>query len=603
MDMMNYTLERIANQTASYNFTDGRLIATNPSTPPPPFRASTEDIRVNVLWFASLIISLITSSFGMLVKQWMDDFLAVDIPEPQARLRLRHFRAPQIEAWMVYEIVACLPLLLHLSLGLFFVGLCYFTSAIHASVGHTTLPLVIGWTLCLFVSTALPIFFPRCPYKISLFRPTIALLHRTVSHLAGHKRWTSEGMHAQGLEEALSTDDTRSHASRDDFSSRPSSLVIQEDDLLRDRRTHLTKLHSVVSRTLRTYLSRMYTVVISALRDIPDEEKVLRDSAADLEIFASIDAMRANDEILHSIVVEELPLINPSMDQAVSFAIDVLSHRARTVAESERLLLEWPFRNSYPFDLVRTQARESILTILYRHIGPNREDWQVYGWDSMDSNLVSLQGKVALSLNKDQCTVLCALTMIISTIADSDSPTVDLPPHIIAFLRWYLNDRFNGPFICRNILYLMGWHCQDQNSHWTNIARLLVSLTKLATPLRLTTIARIRCFKSIQCLQITTPQDRLVSGFHLTWNYPHGFVPWNDWVIPDGAPTTLKSAVLRYLFNLVLADFRRVERSQEPSQELEALESQTPEMLHCVLRQFLIYDSRGTRKPNRSSTR
>ena len=233
----------------------------------------------------------------------------------------------------------------------------------------------------------------------------IALLHRTVSHLAGHKRWTSDGTHTQAQEETLSTDDPTSNAPRDDSSSRPSSLVIQEEDLLNNHRTRLTKLHSVVSQTLRTYLSRMYTVVISALRDTPDEEKVLRDSAADLEIFASIDAMRANDEILHSIVVEELPLIKPSMDQAVSFAIDVLSHRARTVAESERLLLEWPFRDSFPFDLVRTQARESILMILYRHIGPNREDWQVYGWDSMDSNLVSLQGKVLLSLNKDQCTV------------------------------------------------------------------------------------------------------------------------------------------------------------------------------------------------------
>ncbi|KAI0776463.1 hypothetical protein BC629DRAFT_1290537, partial [Irpex lacteus] len=164
--MMAYQLERIGNQTMSYNFTDGKLIATSISPPmPPPFQASPEDIRVNILWFSSLILSLMTASFGMLVKQWLREFLAVNVPSPQARLRIRHFREPQLRAWMVYEIVACLPLLLQLSLGLFFVGLCYFTSSVHESVGHTTLPLVVGWALFFFGATALPIFLPRCPYR------------------------------------------------------------------------------------------------------------------------------------------------------------------------------------------------------------------------------------------------------------------------------------------------------------------------------------------------------------------------------------------------------------------------------------------------------
>ncbi|KAI0776468.1 hypothetical protein BC629DRAFT_1290528, partial [Irpex lacteus] len=166
MAIMNYNLERIAMQTSSYNFTDGKLISTT-SLPisPPPFQASPEDIRVNILWFSSLILSLMTASFGMLVKQWLREFLAVEVPSPQARLRIRHFREPQLHTWKVFEIVACLPLLLQLSLGLFFVGLCYFTSSVHKSVGHTTFPLVVGWALFFFGATALPIFLPRCPYR------------------------------------------------------------------------------------------------------------------------------------------------------------------------------------------------------------------------------------------------------------------------------------------------------------------------------------------------------------------------------------------------------------------------------------------------------
>ena len=68
MVVMNYTLERIATQTVSYNYTDGKLISTTTLPALPPFQASAEDIRVYVLWFASLTLSLMTASFGMLVK-------------------------------------------------------------------------------------------------------------------------------------------------------------------------------------------------------------------------------------------------------------------------------------------------------------------------------------------------------------------------------------------------------------------------------------------------------------------------------------------------------------------------------------------------------
>ncbi|KAI0758425.1 hypothetical protein BC629DRAFT_1116949 [Irpex lacteus] len=125
--MILYSLDRIATQTAGYNMSGGNLVATSSLPPiPPPFRPADSNIRVNILWFASLIISLMTASFGMLVKQWLRESLAVEVPSPQARLRIRHFREPQIKHWKVYEIAACLPLLLQLSLGLFFVG--YVTS-------------------------------------------------------------------------------------------------------------------------------------------------------------------------------------------------------------------------------------------------------------------------------------------------------------------------------------------------------------------------------------------------------------------------------------------------------------------------------------------
>ncbi|KAI0089669.1 hypothetical protein BDY19DRAFT_889238, partial [Irpex rosettiformis] len=122
------TLRQIAAQTSSYEMRGAFLNSTAiPSPPlPVPFAPSSTNIRINVLWFASLLFSLIAASFGILVKQWLREYLTVQNPSPQARLRVRHLRYPQLAKWQIFEIAAFLPLLLQLSLGLFFIGLCYF---------------------------------------------------------------------------------------------------------------------------------------------------------------------------------------------------------------------------------------------------------------------------------------------------------------------------------------------------------------------------------------------------------------------------------------------------------------------------------------------
>ncbi|KAI0758610.1 hypothetical protein BC629DRAFT_1263259, partial [Irpex lacteus] len=148
----------------AYNSSSDPTIALA-SAVPPPFQPSPNDIRVNVLWFASLIFSLMTASFAILVKQWLREYLAVDNPSPHARLRICHYREPGLRTWKVFEIAAVLPLLQQLALALFFIGLCYFTASVHESVGDTSLPLVAGWAFCFTTVTMLPLFFPRCPYK------------------------------------------------------------------------------------------------------------------------------------------------------------------------------------------------------------------------------------------------------------------------------------------------------------------------------------------------------------------------------------------------------------------------------------------------------
>ena len=58
-------------QIAAQNFTSGHgfLNSTNPSPSSPFFEPPRWAIRVNVLWFTSLLLSLASASFGILVKQ------------------------------------------------------------------------------------------------------------------------------------------------------------------------------------------------------------------------------------------------------------------------------------------------------------------------------------------------------------------------------------------------------------------------------------------------------------------------------------------------------------------------------------------------------
>lgn len=243
-----------------------------------PFQPSSADIRVNVLWFASLIFSLMTASFGMLVKQWLREFLATENPSPQARLRIRHYRYPGLQQWKVFEIAAILPLLQQLALALFFIGLCYFTASVHASVGYTSLPLVAGWAFCVLIVTFLPTIFPRCPYKTALIRT----LHVRIAHL---------------LESC--------------------GRLLYSSRILRYFRDnyHLQ------------WLWRFYTSLARHLSK-HDERSVVKRDDADLDILADVDALQSNDELLGTSIFDALQQVrDPGWDDLMRFVRQVLGHR------------------------------------------------------------------------------------------------------------------------------------------------------------------------------------------------------------------------------------------------------------------------------------
>ncbi|KAI0776501.1 hypothetical protein BC629DRAFT_1290505, partial [Irpex lacteus] len=156
--IVSYPLLQDPNQASA------SMSMSTPSPPSSPFQPPITAIRINILWFASLVISLATASFAILVKQWLRAYMAFATASPQGQLRVRHFRRSGLIAWRVFGIASTLPLLLQISLALFFAGLCIFTWDVHPTLGKTTVPLVGAWAFLFLAVTIAPSFTAHCPY-------------------------------------------------------------------------------------------------------------------------------------------------------------------------------------------------------------------------------------------------------------------------------------------------------------------------------------------------------------------------------------------------------------------------------------------------------
>ncbi|KAF9032855.1 hypothetical protein BDZ89DRAFT_906467, partial [Hymenopellis radicata] len=114
--------ELLVVQRAIGNGSSVDLAPVSPS-PDSPFTPSWPYIVVNALWYTSLSLNLITALVASLVKQWMHQYMAAISGPPRDRCMIRQYRYDGYEKWGVPFITETLPSLMHLSLGLFFVGL------------------------------------------------------------------------------------------------------------------------------------------------------------------------------------------------------------------------------------------------------------------------------------------------------------------------------------------------------------------------------------------------------------------------------------------------------------------------------------------------
>ena len=147
-----------------------------PSTPPAPFpdfKPSASDIRVNVFWFMALIFSLSAALIATLVQQWVRDYMHIfqRYSDPLKRARLRQYLLEGSEGSYMLVGAEAVPGLPHVSLFLFFVGLCDVILNINTKVAVSTMtPIAITGLLYIFTTVA-PVINPQWPYRNSFSGP------------------------------------------------------------------------------------------------------------------------------------------------------------------------------------------------------------------------------------------------------------------------------------------------------------------------------------------------------------------------------------------------------------------------------------------------
>ncbi len=164
---------------------NGSSVDINPIVPSPdaPFHPAREIVWVNGLWYTSLSLSLVTALVASLAKQWLHQYMAMSSGSARERCLIRQYRCDGYYQWGIPFIIGALPVLLHMSLGLFFAGLTVYLVQLYFPLAILACSLA-GMTYAgYFASHVLSALNPQCPYKTPLSNVLFVLKHRALALL------------------------------------------------------------------------------------------------------------------------------------------------------------------------------------------------------------------------------------------------------------------------------------------------------------------------------------------------------------------------------------------------------------------------------------
>ncbi|KAI9447654.1 hypothetical protein H4582DRAFT_13338 [Lactarius indigo] len=179
----NALLTQISQQLVNISNFNGSPLASITAQSSQPFKPTASAVRVNVLWFLSLAISLNCALSATLMQQWARQYRELTQPRGVPH-KSGHIRAFIFDGLLRFgtlaRAVTPITRLLHISVFLFFAGLVEFLFPIYATVAFTTLGCISMFALPYAVLTILPNFYLNCPYGTPLSGVTWRLSQFTV---------------------------------------------------------------------------------------------------------------------------------------------------------------------------------------------------------------------------------------------------------------------------------------------------------------------------------------------------------------------------------------------------------------------------------------
>jgi hypothetical protein len=163
-------------------------ITTTSPPPYPTFEPSFSDIRVNAFWLVSLVCSLSAALLAILIQQWVRSYMQVfqryDHPLKRARFRQFFFEGSEGMRKSAKQV----PRLIHVSLFLFFLGLCDSMLNTNSTIGVTTIvPICLCGVFYLY-SVTTHLMDLQSPYKTLMSRPIFFLI-QTYQQLFRDRKW------------------------------------------------------------------------------------------------------------------------------------------------------------------------------------------------------------------------------------------------------------------------------------------------------------------------------------------------------------------------------------------------------------------------------
>lgn len=173
------------------------------------FTIPPEAVRINIVWFLSLIIALSAALIGILCKQWIREYQRDAPISNEEAFELRQLRHQSWEAWHVPDIISSTSILLQLALLLFFAGIVdLLWSRVHVTIIAAIVSVAVGISVLFilitiilpFVHDLIRVVLPDryivernnlipCAYRSPLSRVFVSF-----SHSLTHRRWLNNNL-------------------------------------------------------------------------------------------------------------------------------------------------------------------------------------------------------------------------------------------------------------------------------------------------------------------------------------------------------------------------------------------------------------------------